>query len=568
MAGIYRIVLLDTPVQSTLYVLLFVLSQVTLLAMFLLPWKILVLFSPGVPSTGLEQLFGARDRHTVLLLLSALLAASFLLHFLADIGRRGLVGQGAGHILRAHGKTGLFNGHPQQMERIYNRLLSGISAAFCSLLVFGWLGARDQLLLLSVFFYLGLSAIFIRLRGDGLVWPLASRVGADVIERWWVGAGFLFFVGWTILGYIRDEHLDVSVVFISLVLSRQVLLLILLGSKQLAWLHGQARQVEALLFASTPWLPQTREADGFERLVSPEERAGWIGNLLNAHYAAAPAREDLDIRCRPVEGGMIVYITVVPSGKGDHPAFLLKLFHSSFESVARHEEELLTLENVLPCVPRLLGKHEIDGHIVFVLSFASGSKWASAGDRGPARMSALKANLLECSLPPALVARYDNSQPSLSRRLREIDWAVLNAFAPDPRVADLCMEIETAWPAILQRLDGMPRHLVLPGLERRVVAVTPTGDLILCSLIRWRWEPLGAGWPARGQTIEAWSAMIGTASVARPELAAVSPADTRLAAVAYEFERLVGARDFAAALELAEPLQASAGALMHPVGRQ
>src|SRR5690606_6674016 len=102
---------------------------------------------------------------------------------------------------------------------------------------------------------------------------------------------------------------------------------------------------------------------------------------------------------------------------------------------------------------------------------------------------------------------------------------------------------------ILDGVDRLPRQLVLPGLEKRLVGVAQENPFI-CNWARWRWEPVGAGWPQGRNSEQRIKAALSVAGDIRPEIRAVAPDRACYAALLYELERLYAVRDGSGAQSL------------------
>lgn len=535
-----------TPVHAFLCVLLYIASQLAFLAALLLPWKLLVVLSSEAFPRMLPAAFERFQPRELVLVLAIATIASFLMHLASEISIGWVCGKGGHAILATHQKTGLFNSHREQASRLYRRLLRSISALVCCVVIIAWLGLVYPLLLFALGLYLcfGLLA--------ALNWNRASsswlgfRPPPDLIGKAWWGGGFIYAFGWMIGDHWHGDFPGLTIGFISLLLFRQTLVLSAQLFQNFRLLNAQRSKVDALFLADVPWVPTQHKDDGFQALWEPWKRQVWTRDLLKLH---GDPGNDLDIRCRSAENGKVVYLTATDLG-GDTQSFFLKLYHRSLEALAHHERAALQVAGENWPAPVLLGEHDVEGHFCLVFSWNAHMRWLTERERTPWLLH-LREELFKCLVPETLIARYDYSQPSLSRRLQVVDWNVLRALAPNEHVSDLCKALEAHWCELLAELDAMPRHLVLPELDRRRMAAAGDGRPTICNWTRWRWEPVGAGWPFSQRPVCQLRDVLANASRVRRELRGVDAHKARRAAILFAFERCWAARDFIAALDLA-----------------
>lgn len=557
--GIWRQLLRITPRQASTCVLLFIVSQGMLLAALLLPWKLLIILnSDTFPSVlpGFLMSYGTRE---LILALSTAALVSFLLHLICEAGISYVCGRGARSVINLHRKTGLFNNHRQQAAQLYRRLLRSLAViAFC-ILVALWLLLTYPLLFLAFASYLcfGLGLI----AADWwrrLSVPPEYRPSSQLLAKAWWGGGFLYAVGWVIGDYWRGDFPGIMIAFISLLLVRQALAFLTQLVQNLLLLLDQRSKVDALFLAETPWVPKAHGSEDFQALLQPTERELWVRRLLAHHTDAAAAA--IDISCRAAEAGQIIYVTARCMDDEAESAFLLKLYHRSNDALAQHEKEILQVANASWPAPRILGDHFIEGHTCFVFKWSPNRRWLNTRER-VAELLVLRERLLKCSVPDTLISRYDRSQPSLSRRLQDVDWSLLISLAPSEADKDLCKIVQASWPCILKDLDLQPRQVVLSKLDRRMMSADKSDAPIICNWTRWRWDPVGAGWPFRQRDREQLRGVLQRASQSRSELRAVDAEQAYNTAMLYEFERCVAARDFVTSLSLIEPICENLGLL-------
>lgn len=556
--GLCRAVLAATPGHVAGCVFLYVASQLTLLAALLLPWKILLVLSTRQFPQSLPSFLASYETRDLVLVLGAGSLVSFLLHQICEAGIGFVCSSGVSTLLDRHRKTGLFNNHRALAAQLYRRLLRSLAAIVCCALIMLWLAFAYPLLLaaLATCLVFGQAAA---LRWNAMRIPPTFRPSSEQLTKAWWGGGFLYVLGWVIADYWQGGFPHLTIAFISLLLVRQALIFAAALYQNFRLLYEQRSRVDALFFADTPWLPPARKDDGFKTLLDTQCRKQWVRDLLSRR--AGFSGRELEIRCRTAESGRIVYLTVAANDGGKDDAFLLKLYHRSRDAVSQHEEEILRVAADSWPAPRFLGSHEIEGHSCLVFGWHADRKWLSTRELSP-RLLELREMLLECRLPEPLICRYDRSHPSLSRRLLEVDWSHLRSLAPSERMADLCDELRDHWPAILRELDALPRQLVLPALDRRMMAAAEGEIPVICNWNRWRWEPVGAGWPFRRRPFQQLCDVLASAGGTRSELRGVNAEQAHRAAVLFEFDQLRRSGEFDAALQLLEPICESASSIV------
>lgn len=552
--GVCRSVFTTTPGHAIACVLLYIASHLALLAALLLPWKLLIVLSANVFPRIMPVFLANYETRELVLILSVASLASFLTHLICEGGISMVCGRGAQSVIDLHQKTGLFNSHREQAAQLYRRMLQSLAALVCCVLVMLWLTLAYPLLLIALASYLGFGLVA-ALRWSGLRVRAEYRPSRELVMKAWWGGGFLYMLGWVIADYWRGELPGLTIAFISLVLVRQTLVFIATVYQNLRLLQDNRGRVDALFLAEMPWLPRLRRDDGFQGLLEPTRRTLWVSDLLRAHGLASSG--ELDILCRSAQAGRIIYMTVI-NGRHDEPnACLLKLYHGSLYAVAQHEREVLQAAEAWWPAPRLLGDHTVDGNTCLAFDWSADKHWLTARERRSCLRS-LRGGLMTCELPNELLARYDRSQPRLSRRLENVDWALLRSLAPSREVASLCNALQSHWAGLLRELDALPRHLVLPALDRRMMGAAGNEPATICNWTRWRWESIGAGWPFRTRSREQLGEFLLTASAVRDELRAINSEAAFRVAMLYEFEHLHASRNFAAALALVAPICESA----------
>ncbi|WP_336961462.1 hypothetical protein [Sphingobium aquiterrae] len=528
------------------YVLLYVASQITLVVALLLPWKILIIVGANRIPRTLPAFLLKYDARELVPILSAGALGFFLLHIISEIGVRHICDRAVETVLSRNQKIGLFDRHREQAARYYRRLLRLLAVAICCAMILCWLAWAYPSLLLGFVIYLcaGMAAAYCWRASRSLS---KYRLPTDLVVKTWWGGGFLYMVGWAINDYWQGNLPGLTTAFISVLLVRQALLFVAAAYRDLLLLNHQKAKVSALFDARTPWHPRARVDGDFHALLAADQRKHWIDALLRQYHASLC--DAFDVHCHPVENGRVVYITATGLVGTQAQSFLLKLFHQSQQDLAAHEREILQVASASWPAPPFLGAQGVAGHSCLIFGWNAAMQWMSARDRA-ASMRGLRAQLLACDLPETVVARYDRGRPHLSQRLQAVDWRHLQLFSSSRPGAGRCQEMEGRWPDILNMLGRLPRQLVLPMLGRRRMASGGDKGAVMCNWSRWRWEPVGAGWPVTAESLTQLEAALAGASRARGTLSRMTAAQAHYVSALYEFERFHAARDYAAALTL------------------
>lgn len=549
LTSVCKSLFVTAPAYLLLCVSLYIVSQVALLAALLLPWKVLLVLSSDRFPKMLPSSMEVFTRPKLLLFLSISAVFAFLLHLACETGINHVCRRGAVIALGVNRKLELFNGHRQHAAALYQRLLRSVAAGACCVLIACWLTIYCPLLLVAFLTYLCLGLFGV------VLWRRSSWRQSDwapnsdmLLKAWWAG-GFLYMLMWLAVHHHRvGDPIHPTIAAISLLLIRQALIFCSQLFQNFLSLSGQQAKLKALFLSETPWLPDGRSTDDFEELLQPEKRQ-WVLDVLQSY--ASPLSGELSIGLQPVEAGKVVYVTV--HGIAGEESYLLKLFHRSQESLIFHEQEILRVAGPTWPAPPLLGSQSVGKHSCLVFGWRSDTRMLGPQER-TSWIPTLRRRLLECELPYELISSYDRSQPTLSERLRSVDWNFLSAVA-SPEVADLSKVARGHWDDVLSRLEKMPRQIVLPYLDRRNISIDGSSSIAICNWTRWRWEPVGSGWPIRQQNnLEALRSALERASRARNELLDVRVEQAGIAAALFEFERLLTLKEFTAALDVVKTI--------------
>lgn len=550
-----RALLAATPLHGLACLALYTVSQVMFLAALLLPWKMLVILSGHTVPASLVSLFPEFDSRSVVTVLGGAVILAFALHFVSELLIDHVCGKGAGNILDSHSKTGLFNDHRRQAVRLYRQFMRSLAAFLCSVLIFLTLLMVYPWLLIVLSIYLLSSALIFR-RWLPMLKGRFSHTPPELMARAWWSTGFFCLIGWVLWDYWRGGLAGLTVAFVGLILARQALIFIAQIFRNLQLLQGQRRKAEAFFLSDVPFVRLAHANEDVQGFLRLGEEKTWIRGILASYDVDDKAEFDVDLKS--AEAGKVLYLVIRPAAPSEEPVFLFKLFHKSYEALAAHEVEILQVtEDYWPAL-RLLGQHRVDGHICFIFHWPSDSHWLLYGGR-IASLPHLRERLFACRLPESLCERYVRSHPGLPERLKRVDWTILITLASSQTIRQACLHLENEWDNMLSELGELPFQIVLPTLDRRMMASKSESDTpFICNWTRWKLEPLGSAWPFRHRPMLELREALRRAQKLRPELTDVHIGKAFMAALLYEFDRLNAEGNFAAMLSLAEALSAAA----------
>lgn len=528
----------------------FVMSQILLLVALILPWKLLIFLSSGEFPATLPHFLAGHDSRELVVTLSATALLAFLAHVLFDLAFGVLVRRGAHHILNRHRKTGLFGDQQSVAADFYRHILRVFAGTMACGLVMATLASIYPLMLFAL-----VACLLIGLAGVA-IWrhvPLEPerRLTPGSLGRFWLGGGFLFLAGWIVADYWRGNLPPLTVAFICLFLTRQALIFSAQSVQSLQILARQRSRVDALFLADMPWIPGTPVKDDFQKLLAQREQ--WVGDL-GERYDDQNIQL-CDIQMRMAEAGRLAYLSAT-TDTGEK-AFLIKLFHRSLGAHVQHELEVMSVAASGWPAPRLVRHSQVGRHPCLVFEWDQRNRWLDRSQRS-LHLSYLRSQLLDCSLPADLVCRYDRSRPHLARRLEHVDWNALRALVTSDEMVACCALVEAHWPELLAQISRLPRQLVLPALAGRMMAAGPDdAPPVLCNWSRWRWEPVGSGWPITPEGRKALQSTLAAYTGPRKEVAAIDGEMAYRAALLHETERCLSKSNPAAALTAVKRLHDS-----------
>ncbi|MDQ7730978.1 hypothetical protein [Halomonas sp. SpR8] len=544
-----------TPLHVFTCTALYILSQISMLAAILLPWKLLMVMSTDGYPWMMPDLLRELPKRELIVVLGIASFLAFAIYVTCEILIGWVCRRGSTFILDKNQKIGLFSGHRQHAALLYRRFLRAVAAIFTIGVIFAFLAHLYPYMLLALTTYLiiGLTIVLWQKHTTTASTIFAALPPEMRATVWW-GAGFFYAVAWLTANYWHGVLPSLATAFIALLLVRQAIVLIFPVYGTYAMFSKQKNKVSALFLPDVPWHPGAKTDDAFMALIAPLHREVWVNTLLRQHHDAT---DDVTvISCRTSSGGKATSLITHTNTKNEPRAFLIKLFHTSNEENALHERDILETLPADWLAPRLCGVHDVEGNSCHVFEWPLRAGWMSASKRAAA-LPAIRNRLLALELPDELISRYERSRSHLSDRLKGVTWDLLISISPK-NTLEKCQQLQQHWPDICHEIHLQPRQIVIPRLHLHLIGHVDNKPL-LCNWTRWLWEPIGAGWPLRTSEAEFQQALTDAAKQ-RPCLTQVNASNVHLTALLYQFERLWHIRNHTEAIKLVVPLYEAAQA--------
>lgn len=585
-----------TPVHAGVYAVLFVCSQVFLLAALLLPWKLITVMATGaVPGFVPAAWAGATARELVwAFAVGAVLA--LVLYGVFELVMARVARHGSGGILQRNDKVVLFDRYDRHAAALYRYFLRCQAAALVLVVIAVCLGWLYPLVLGGLAVYLALGAAFVyRVRPRYATTAPDPGLTPGLMGNAWWGAGVIFVVAWVVWDYLRSTLPPLWQVFVCLLMLRQALVLTAFMYHTQRLFTAEVGKAEALFLRDVVWQPVQVAAHDLMDWAEPARRQAWVRDVLVNHAGlAAGVGANMAVNvveCTPAENARVLFVVAVcgpaepgagaaravqsasecegeggAEGEGEASsrpspqAFLIKLFHEARKDRAQHEQDVLQHAQPHWPAPVLLAAPRVQGLQCLVYGWDAAAQ-VLAGRERTASYVGLREAFLACEPPADLVERYGRSRPHLAGRLGAVNLQRLSALAP-PGTEPVWAQLQVLWQPLCAAVQALPGQVMLPSLTSyRVDRVY--GVPLVRNWMHWLWEPVGCGWPVKTAD-DVFEAALATARATRPALATVQASQLRLAAVAYEFERHWRSRNFKDAVALADALLAAAQAVLTP----
>ncbi|MCT7378211.1 hypothetical protein [Chelativorans salis] len=526
-------------------------SQLTLLLASLLPLKIILLIgSPGVPRY-FPQSFAAFDRDALVVGLGAAAVGFYLIHLMAERFIAFNNERASGRVLERAGKLTLFANQEEMARGAIRKLARGMANAIFVLAA----------LALIAFIHPSVSLVLVG--WCALIFAGTSIAGAlNPAYQEWLQANAKSFIGsmatigiFVVVASIIAEFLlgasfNILFAVVSLILSRQVLQLLVTSIKEALTLNAQKQQINALFFQGHALAGQApARDDGLWDLCRAKRLDAWLAPYI-AEVTGRPAGGIRMTDWR--ETGLTDILTFrvsVAGAEGDGADYLIKLYSNRRRTLAAHEATLLSAvpPDSLPC-PAFLGARRVGEANCHLF------RYSRASHLRPKEIKEKKRAFLQaCWLyePPGdLVRRYRRSHQLLPQQLSAQMGERLMQVALTPQNENAVRDFIKAVGPIRERLEALPLFVHCLDSGVGTLLETEGGQIVATEWGRWTLEPVGAGWPTAKAALAAIGPWLEEARGKRRALANVTAEQTRLAALAFAFQRLYARQRYNSALRL------------------
>ncbi|MNM35742.1 hypothetical protein D3C81_464430 [compost metagenome] len=532
----------------TLLVVFFsIVSQLFLMASFLLPLKVIILIgSEGMPGYFPSVLRQYEKNHVVLFLvvLSVVFyflywASERLIHVSSD--------KGAATLLSRSRKLIIFPNQRDLAKSFFHRYTGMLSAfvfcfiAFCCVaFVFGALALFLFGLVLSLF--LGF-AIFLEYSESSRDVVYRSRVvlfNAAAALMFMAGFCFIvvdFLLGGGVAGYVA---------IIALLLVRQMFVRASQGVLDGISLSVQRDQINALFFHSHSYSARNAVFDrpDFWALLG-EKNTDMIESVVQ-DVVGRKARV-IDFKWREVGCFGVLGFEAKCLVDGKSEIFVVKVFEPSREGLLMHEQALLSVVDRLFPSFMFLGSTVFEGFKVSVFS-ACPSRDIVLAEQNLCGLEVL-AELW--SLPPStsLVDMHARSKPTLSARVAAIDFSLLRLAAYSGQESAVVERCANRMPEILDFIESMPLSIFNPELNLASMRRAEK-RIIVSHWGAWSVEPIGVGWYFKDSSHRFLSEWLQFAKTRRPELSKITEAQVTLVSLISAMDFYYRRQSFRSAIEL------------------
>ena len=533
----------------TLYsVIATLVSQVALLLAFLLPLKVILLLgSDGIPAYFPSQ-FQLLDRQTLILGLSGIAVLLFLLHLLAERVIAACVAAGARKLLLRSRKMTLFENQDEMATKSYQRFARGLASlsflGFSTPLLL-WLNPRLGLVFIAYVMLVIAGCWFgATLRED-------FRTSWIRITSLLAGCGFLICFSYMVAEFLWMLPPSVLVAVICLLLVRQAFRHVVSAAVDLWGMTDKRRQLSALFFHGQRLVESPRHAfEGVWSLIELADRNRWLRQVLSE----VTGRECEVSAVRWLQLGIndVIGYRVIVHAAGEENCFLVKVYADKRSAWAKHEATLLTTKQRLPSL-QFIGATAVDDRYhchVFLLGDAEqvyGKELNACND-------ILCAKLLCCEPDEQLQTLFLRSKPTLIQRLdKDVLKRMYYLFA-DTDYLEALRCFEEYFDSIRGQVGSLPMVFVNPDNRRGLIFQNEGGEVAACHWARWSLEPVGSGWPVNLRGLASLEEGYAAAVAQRKDMAEVSLAQVKLAALLFAFESRSRQHDYVGAADLLETI--------------
>ncbi len=479
-----RSMLERVPVLVVSCAFLLIASQLSVMAAFLIPLKILFVADSGKVPDYVVSILGDLSNQELVILLSVIAVGLYLAHLTIDFARSNLEQIIVKKLLPSD-RVALVERSPVHIKKAVEHVVRMVSSSVFSLAIaFGL-----SFLVEGLMSFLALYFAFIFLVYCGYY----QRISLEVSElSKWISfhigivsaIGFLTGFAFILLAVMAGEMAPVILAVLALILLRLLMNQVSGLFKSGAVLHTNFTVYDHLLSGST-W---TKKLTADEELISslgsgelsvPEiwEASGIERDALEHHWMDSGFK-----------GAALVKVV-----SSDGCASTVKIYAKNTSSAAEREQRVLQLLGDGNGAPKVLSELSIKGHSVRILDYASEID-ADSPNLRQHRFSFLS-SLMAIEPSKELIALATAVNKPIHRRVdlvQIVSLLVKSNSLPDD-FDDLCSK----WPRIQKMLDNSPLQLVVraaPG----TLGLLDNQQVVCNHWENWSIEPVGAVWDGAG----------------------------------------------------------------------
>ncbi|WP_422126746.1 hypothetical protein [Thioalkalivibrio sulfidiphilus] len=520
------------PLATALIVALTLVSQVAMLLASFLPLKVVILLgSDGMPRY-FPAAFAAMDRDVLIASLSAATLGFFLLYQLAEHLIDRVTVNASSRLLERSAKMVLFDNQQEvaaSAYQRYSRMLAGGVFVLLAACLLGWLYPGMAVLML----------VYSLTAGGAVLWTHhrylhARRDPEDALGNLLqlaASLGFFLAFAFLVVDFVFLAPPGVLIAILALLLVRQAMTRLAALVKDLRKLNSQRTRLDALFFHGKVLLPQgARRERGIWPLLQPALREHWVAQLL----AETPGKPPHPKRIRWWPSGTANVATLLVEVEGGSTTWLIKLYEVNRHAQAQHEAALTSEPPERLPAPRLIRITQVERFECMLYRLPTDSASIEQASRHDIDLA--RETLLEVTPGQELAKRYLRSKPALWQRITPEMANRLEVAVDSPEDRTQLARFREVLPRLREALAEMPLCFVNPDIGPESLWPGEGSVPWILNWGRWSLEPVGAGWPLRGDGLEQLGNALGRAARQRTELADVKPSQAQLAAIAHGLE--------------------------------
>ena len=558
LVSVYRKILRTAPLEILAVVVLTIVSQVSRLAAFFLPLKIVIL----IGSSGIPRYFPgslqALERESLVAVLGLATVAAYLLHLLCERLVTRYVERSADKLIARGNKLVLVANQNDVGRLAYRRLAEMLAALVFAGLATGLIAYIHPAIAIFICVWTLGAALFVLVAGRTSarfrVWieenggPFASNLAST---------GFLAATAVIILEFIVGASFHVLLAIVSLMMSREILQKLSRVVGNALALYPQRPLINALFYSGHTWsVAETpSRKDGWE-WVTRDRPEQWLPALIAEGTGEAVRHAEMTRWHQTGLADELVMDVRAETLSGEVRTFLFKLFTPRRAVWAASEVTLLGGDSAhrLPA-PDLLASGRMEGFDWLLYAPLEGKP--VVGAEKTRVMVQMRAACLAYAPPKELAVRYARSHQLLGKRLLAARVERLKAVCAPQHAASLDRFAEGLG-ALSAFVSALPVAVHNPDLIGDPCVIGAGGEPVLAHWFRWTLEPVGGGWPANAKDLAALNTALDAAKASRPELASVTPDAARLSAQLFAFDKFLVAQRYHSAIAMLPDILKSA----------